>query len=74
MVEYMKIERKKEDHWEEAHMWDLKNGEIFRMFFPETDEPFIGDDGLVEWKVKGDPYTQSINGEDIWTVVIDEEN
>ncbi len=53
-------------------MWDLKNGEISRMFYPETGEPFIGDDNLTEWKVKGKPYTQDVDGKDVWTVVIDE--
>jgi hypothetical protein len=71
MNKYMRIERKREDHWEETNMWDLKKGNRFRMFYPETGEPFIGDDNLTEWIVKGKPYTQEIDGEDIWTVNIE---
>ena len=65
---YMRIERRLDDHWEEVNMWDLKHGDTFRMFYPETGKPFIGDDDLTEWIVKGEPYTQDINGEEIWSV------
>ena len=62
---YMRIERKLEDHWEEVKMWDLKNRDTFRMFYPETGKPFVGDDNLTEWVVTGKPYTQNIDGEEI---------
>ena len=63
----MKVEVNKDGDWRSTKMFELKDGELFRMFDPETDEPYIGEEGLTEWVVFGEPY---LNEDGIWTVNI----
>ncbi len=72
MTKYMRVEKLNGDAWEEVKMWDLKNKEKFRMFDPDTGEPFVGDDDLTEWVVKGKPHEVEIKGEKVWEVLIED--
>lgn len=60
-----RVEVNRGGEWKEVKIFELKNGELFRMSDPETDEPYMGEEGLTEWTVFGEPY---LNEDGIWTV------
>ena len=64
----MKVEVNRSGKWLAVQMFELREGELFRMFDPQTDEPWIGEEGLTEWTVLGEPY---LNEDGIWTVNVD---
>ena len=70
MEETMRVERYNGSRWVKEKMWKLKDGDRFRMFNPNTNEQFVGDNGLTEWVVLGDPYKKEIEGKNIWAVDI----
>ena len=63
----MKVEVNRNGEWKETKMFELRDGELFRMSDPETDEPFMGEEGATEWMVLGAPY---LNEDGVWTVDI----
>ena len=54
-----------------TNMWNLKNGQRFRMSDPNTGESFVGKDESTEWIVKGEPYVVEIGDKEIWSVNIE---
>jgi len=53
---YMIVEVKRGEKWVRIDFKDLKKGDIFRMFDPDTGEPHIDDKGRTQWEVISEPY------------------
>lgn len=65
-MEHRIVERLIKGNWEECKMYQLKIGQIFRMFEP-TGEPVVGKFEDTQWIVTSEPF--KLDG--VWAVDIE---